>query len=374
MCGFFGGTGEEEKAVKRASFTLAALVAALAASPSFGVLSDNVIGGGSFEELSTTLFTADSGQTVADYPYLKHEHSPRTLAEIASPETRPVRAWQFHPEFDLGRWITTWGVGGDYPGDYDGMTGISAYDDPRSYWDEGAFPGDGTWTAPVSCNNVSEDPLNPGNHVMEGVWFRPTVGQIVQAPPDHVAGTATIDFDYYWDNWEDPPTDGASIFHVWVWGLPESDLPSWEDRAGLPSAYDLPSVFPDAELVFTSPNWAEWGWTGPGSDEPEIASLGDQWLTFSQEHPDRAVFEIADPFPYYYVAVWTVTYAEMHPYYWPYGGKPADTFAIGIDNIDLRLQVPEPATLGVFAVAALGLLRRRQRFTSEPGYRQPGPA
>jgi len=312
----------------------------LTGSTVFGanVLSPNMIGGGTFEDFSQTVYTADSGQTVTDYTYYKHLGSPLTNAEITAGETRPVRPWQFHREFDFGRWMPVWGAG---EGDYGSQTGISIYDNPRSLWNDSTG-----WSQQVCTNNISADPLNAGNHVLDGVFFRSWVGQFMEAPANHVAGTATIDFDYYWDNWQPPATvDAASIFHVFIYGVTEAQLPDWSQRwgPGLQDNFNGPN---GADVLWTSPNWEEWGWTGPGSDEPAIASLGNQWNDFSADHPDRATFEITTPYPYYYIAVWECVYSEGAQYWWLYGGKPADQMAVAIDNIDFRVSVAGSVVLG----------------------------
>jgi len=339
-------------------YGLSALLAvALFAPTSFAALSSNIVGGGDFEDFGTTVYTADSGQQVTDYTYFKHEHSPKTQAEINA-GTNPVRAWQFHPEFDFGRWIPVYGAGGAFPGDYDGQTGVSVFEDPRSYWNDDP---DYEWTQAVSTINISEDPLNPGNHVMEGVRFRTWLGQIVRAPENHVPGTATIDFDYYFNNWTglppgSPGTDAASIFHVWIWGVPDSDMPTWSDRFGMPGGHEVypyGTVFPNSELVFCSPNWSEWGWTAPGSDKPQILSLGDQWNDFSVDHPDLTDVQVPTVYSNYYIAVWECVYSEPHAYQWFYGGKPADSFAVGIDNIELKLQVSVPGDFNNDGICSL---------------------
>jgi len=324
-------TGKENEVVK----TMVGLVTMglMTAATAFGsaVPGNNVVGGGTFEDLSQTVYTADSGQTVTDYTYYKHLGSPRTQAEI-DVGTNPVRPWQFHREFDFGRWMPVWGAGS---GDYGTQTGISAYDTPRSLWSDSTG-----WSQQVCTNNISVYPLNSGNHALEGVFFRSWVGQFMEAPVNQVAGTASIDFDYFWNNWQPPATtDAASIFHVFIYGVTEAQLPDWNERwgPGAQSNFDGPN---GADVLWTSPNWEEWGWTGPGSDEPGIASQGNQWNSFSTDHPDRATFEITTPYPYYYITVWESVYSEGAQYWWLYGGKPSDQMAIAIDNIEFRLPVP----------------------------------
>jgi len=296
----------------------------------------NILGGGTFDDFSQTTYVADSGQSVTDYTYYKYYGSPLTNAELGA-GTNPVRPWQFHPEFDLGRWMPVYGVGEPGAG-YDQQYGITMEDDPRSLWNDTTG-----WAAPVSTTNISEDPLNAGNHVMEGVRFRTWVGQIMKAPVNQVAGPASIDFDYFWNNWSTQPggEEAASIFHVWIYGVTEAELPTWQQRWGPHGQEgDFFHGPNDSASIWTSPNWSEWGWTGPGSDETRITSLGNQWNHFSTDHPDRATFNITTPYPYYYISVYECVYAEGSQYFWLYGGKPTDTFAIGIDNISFRVAVP----------------------------------
>lgn len=260
-------------------FTLVA--AAVLAAPTFGALSDNIVSGGDFEDLTKITFDpgAGGGPTVQDYPYIKEQHSPRTADEVSA-GANPVRAWQFHPQFDVGRWITNWGAGAS--GDYDNQVGITTKPDPRSLYV-------GSWTDKVNGINVSQDPTNPSNHFLEGVFFRPHATQIMQAPANHVAGPATINFDYWFNQWEDVITDADSIFHVWIGGVNAADLPDWQDRAGPVWGGAPPAGY---NPIWDSPNWNTWGWAGIGDDKPDIGSLGMQWHTLSVTNPTDTSFNI----------------------------------------------------------------------------------
>ncbi|MCC7145421.1 MAG: hypothetical protein IT443_03170 [Phycisphaeraceae bacterium] len=310
----------------------AAMIGLVLALPAGGsvVLSSNLLPNGDFEDFTKTTYTADSGESTLDWTGFKYEHSPRTAAEVTA-NANPVRAWQFHPDFDLGRWIEPWGT-------TSADRGITNWDDPRAAYALGNF---------VSTQNISEDPLNPGNHVLDGVRFRTSVGIFIQAPAAHVAGTAEIDFSYYWNNWTglppgDPESHAASIFSMTVAGVNQADLPTWQDRWG-PNAWQGDWGPAGAVLLWNSPNWSEWGWEGPGSEEPEIHSLGNQWNSFSADHPDRVQFDISTPYDYYYMEINQITYAESHPYFWLYGGLPSDSFALGVDNITLKVSVQGPS-------------------------------
>jgi hypothetical protein len=86
----------------------AAICAILCAGSVWATLSDNLVPNGDFEDFTTSLFVGDDAN-VTDWSYIKYEHSPRTAAEVSAGAS-PVRAWQFHPDYDLGRWIGPWGT------------------------------------------------------------------------------------------------------------------------------------------------------------------------------------------------------------------------------------------------------------------------
>ncbi len=314
---------------------LAAILAVAVASPARGALSDNIVISGDFE----------------DPQYIKQVDSPRTQAEIDA-GTAPVRAHQFHPgglvgvepnpanqilpagtEFnDFNRWIGHW--------PHDGAGGIQIFDDARAAYANGT---------PIATHNVVNDPLRPDNRVMEGTYFRGGVRTIIPAPQNQVTGTATIDFDYYFNFWDPAnPETTPQILHVWFFGLTEEQVPDWSDRFNLGDpdvlwgTWNSPGDpgFP-YHLLFDSPNWNSQWWES--SDlyfgEPSIGSLGNQWYRFSEEHPDKVEFELDQTFPYYGLMVRMVTYSEGHEYFWLWGGKPSDAFSIAVDNFDIRLPV-----------------------------------
>jgi hypothetical protein len=302
MC---GGSGMRHVSMRSTAIGLAVIAALILTGGTSAsvVLSGNLLAGpaSDFENAAAALKLTDS---------------PLTPAEQAA-NTQPVRAWQFHPDFDLGIWI--------------GNFGASAVDDPRAAWPD-------TPTAPT---NISEDPLNPGNHVIEGALFRATAGLILKAPDNHAPGAGYIDFDYYWNNWTAPGThDAASIFKIWVYGFNEVDLPSWNDRWGPTNNGPANGGGQYDGFVWTNPNWSEWGWTGPGDDEDPIASLGNQWNTLSDTDPGRTTLDITEAYDYYYIALYMVTYAEGSPYFWLYNPpKPSDSMAVAVDNIIFQLPV-----------------------------------
>jgi len=318
---------------------LATIVLLLTASAVWAMKSDNLVPNGDFENFNDHTFVAGSGQPdVVDLRYVKKIDSPYSQAEVnAGMPANEVRAWQFHPEYDMGRWFGEWERG--HLGVYDGSGCLTTFDVPRDLWDPTLNNGYGDYIEQVYDQNISLDPLDPTetNHVLEGVSFRTRVGVILPAPTGHVAGNASIDFRYYWNNWTDlppgsPGTDAASIFHVVISGFNQADLPGWEDRWG-PNEVGPGSAAP----LWWSPNWSEWGWAGIGDDEPEIHSLGNQWNDFSDDHPDRVFFEADQAYDYYYMSIWQTTFSEPHLYWWFYGDRPSDRFAIGIDDIELNV-------------------------------------
>jgi len=215
----------------------------LGSSASYGVLSSNLLPNGDFEDNS----------------YLKLEDSPRTQAEIDA-GAQPVRDTQFHPggiaaagEPHAGEWFD------DY-GKWIGQWGISTMDDPRI---NGIH--EPTDSQP---HNVSVDPFNPGNHVMEAARFRGGVATIVPAPVNHVAGTASIDFDYYFKDWTIDALgldgwDAPVAMHVWVYGVPDGMLPTALDRV---EGYTLASFTTPADYLplytksFVSPEYNIWAY------------------------------------------------------------------------------------------------------------------
>lgn len=330
---------------------LSAMVVALGAASSAwatGVLTQNLVGGGNFEDRGTTTFTGASG-TVTDYRYFKREHSPLLQEEIDA-GAAPVRAWQFHPAFDFGRWLPVWGVS-NVP--YEAQKGIGVYDYPRSYWSE----ANQSWTEPVNPINVSADPLNGLNHVLEGVIFRSWAGQFIQIP-NQIAGPAKFDLDYYLKYWVPAGiSDAPVLMHAYVYGVPEEALPTWQERWG-PGTPETPGIGPaGAVRLYATPHFGNWGGDSFYTDDgfvqicdPAQFTQG-QWHTLSegvtaaipnsggQTRTTDGSFVIDAIYPYYYVAVWLCVWSEQHEYYWN-GWKPPEVFSVGVDNVTLRVTVP----------------------------------
>ena len=302
-------------------------VLALAPSVAFAALSSNVVVGGDFESPAA----------------LKLLDSPRTQAEIDA-GSEPVRSWQFHSGgvaaetaggytsgqsfSDLGKWIGGWA--------------ISTNDDPRALYNQTGDNG-----APNNVSLINRD--GQPTHVMEGVRFRSWVSQVVAAPANHVAGTASIDFDYLFNQWEpDPVGEADSIFHVWIGGL--NSLPTYTSRAGpifggyLDGSASGTDGAWSLNPLWDSPNFNSFssGGTAIGFDKPITGSQGQIWHNFSDMYPDQVTFNVSTPYPYYYVSVWQTVYSEPHDYFWLYNGKPSDQMAVAIDNIELRVSVGGP--------------------------------
>ncbi|MCC7203527.1 MAG: hypothetical protein IT441_00475 [Phycisphaeraceae bacterium] len=311
-----------------------------------GGTTGNIIGGGDFEQLTKITFDpgAGGGGTVQDYAHYKQQHSPRTAEEISA-GANPVRAWQFHPQFDLGRWMTVWGVGPS--GDYDNQIGITTQPDPRSLYQNNA------WVDSVNNQNISVDPFNAGNHVMEGVTFRSWMGQFVEAPNRQTTGTAQIDFDYYIKYWN-PDPDAPVILHAYVYGLPEAGLPTWQQRWG-PGSHDIGTTpnLTGWDLLYSSPHWSNWGGNLADNGFVQIAygsPFTPQWRTLSDGVTSTVMgsdpaeylytdgsFNLGQTYAYYYVEFWLCVYSEPHPYFWLYGGRPADEFSVAVDNVSLEM-------------------------------------
>lgn len=309
-------------------------VAVLFGSTAFGTtMSPNLIVGGDFESLSA----------------IKTLDSPRTQAEINA-GAPPVRSWQFHPGGIAAEATAEYSVGQSFSdfGKWIGAWGISTNDDPRALYNQTGDNG-----APNNVSTVA------GNRYLEGVYFRSWAAQVVKAPARHVAGPATINFDYYFNQWTAaiPPVsnDANSIFHVWVGGINDEDLPAWTDRAG-PAWGGALDGDPEYSCggpwtlnpLWSSPNFDSqpWGWSGIGSDQAAVGSQGELWHSLSASFPSSVSFTISQPYDNYYVSVWQTVYSEGHEYYWMYAGKPSDQLAVAIDNVDLRVSVGPQVLMG----------------------------
>jgi hypothetical protein len=322
------------------------LAAAITGSSAWGALSSNLISSGTFEGAGF-----GTGSEVIE-PVIKVSDSALTPEEVTA-GTNPVRAWQFHPAFDLGKWIGTWGV--------------TTWDDPRA-----AYAG-GNDIAPHNRSVVTRNSQSAG--IMEGVAFRMGVGTFMQTPSHMIAGAAQLDFDYFFRYWEGNPTAGSydpevmdatpQILQLEVWGIMEAEMPTWQDRYGpgggnsiarsemVAMGWDPLYFAPD----MNSQQHGKW-LAGTPIDGPFAMGLptdtpsASVWKTLSdgvtvysgsQASPTTTTvdgsFSIAQKYDYLYVFAYLVTYSEGHPKFWLEGGSPADTMSVAIDNVTLQVSV-----------------------------------
>jgi hypothetical protein len=299
---------------------------------------------------------------VTDYRYYKTVHSPRTAAEVAL-GALPVRAWQFHPQFDLGRWLGQW-TRGHVGSGFDTVGTFTLFDDPRAARAAGQMNYD---------QNVSLDPLDSGNHVMEAVSFRGGIGVYIQAPGGQTAGPATLDFDYYFADWTCTSADHGNVcgqapvrLTGWVWGVTQEQLPDWPDRTMGMDADMVNAILHDGSsgtlpytLLFESHRWNTFG----PSNDPQVTTQPVEpleWRTLSDDYAGE--FDLDQTFPYYFVQLQMNVFSEQDPK-WFTGDLPTDSFSLAVDNVDFRMSlIPEPGVVGMILVAAgAGALGRRRR-------------
>ncbi|MCC7147050.1 MAG: hypothetical protein IT443_11450 [Phycisphaeraceae bacterium] len=333
--------------MRRGQFRLVlGLAVAITGSSAWGALSSNLIPSGTFEG------EGFGTESEVIEPVIKMSDSELTPEEVAA-GTDPVRAWGFHPAFDMGKWIGTWGV--------------SVWDDPRA-----AYAG-GEAVAPHNRSTVTVGGQDAG--VMEGVAFRMGVGTFVQTPSNMVAGAAKMDFDYFFRYWEGNPTAGSydpgvmdatpQILQLEVWGIMEADMPTWEDRygpGGGNSTARSEMVAMGWDPLYFAPNLnsqqhGKW-LAGTPIDAPFAMGLptdtpeASVWKTLSDgvtvydgsmANPTTTVedgsFTIAQAYDYLYVFAYLVTYSESHVNFWLLGGAPSDPMSVAIDNVTLQVSV-----------------------------------
>ncbi|MCC7147051.1 MAG: PEP-CTERM sorting domain-containing protein [Phycisphaeraceae bacterium] len=328
------------------------LAAVLAGSSAWGAVSGNLIPNGTFEGTGF-------GTGSEDVSFLKTTASPLTQEEIDA-EALPIPAWHFHPggidastgEYftDVGRWI--------------GTGGISTWDDPLAAWNIGEA---------VAHTNRSVAMRNgQPTGVMDSAGFRWAATIIVQAPANHVAGAAMLDFDYFFHYWEGVPDpndpdfnllDTAQILRSYVLGIPEDGLPTWQDRWGIwqgPPGPNNPNGvnFATWDLVYAGPEFnsqQEWHHLNDGVPEhdyiPEDEStewgrVSDGVWEFAEGDSDftpdiyhDGSFTLDQAYAYYYIHIDLMTYSEPHPYFWLLGGQPRDEMSVAIDNVVFTVTV-----------------------------------
>lgn len=283
-------------------------------------MSGNLIQGGDFED---TAFLETSG----------------------SPDG--VEIHRFSQTYDLGKWLGVWG-----PNSQGGLAGFSTYDDPR---DPGETGGDTLNTSGLGTLNRSVDPTDSSNHVMEAVLFRPIWAQWAEAPAGHVSGPIELSFDFYFHDWD--PGDSNNRQQVRLYGT--DTLPPHDG-----SYFDANSVFSPTSLDTDLLLEFEWSELGGDPDTSAVAGNINGWINISTDDNSLwTTYTPSVPQAYqYYAAVFTsMTYAESHPYFFIYGGKVTDAPSIMVDNVSLRVAIPEPASLGLLGMGVIALMRRRTR-------------
>ncbi len=338
------------------------LAAVVLACPARAALSPNLLPYGDFEDIAGV---KQPGPT------------PRTQAEIDQSLT-PLNETHFHiggvagiepnpanqiipagtPFTDLGRWFAPFG-------------GITVFDDPRA-----AFTNGDT----VAGINRSEDPLRPGNHVLEGAGFRPWADVIVQAPVTMQAGEARLNFEYYFHYWDAVNLDATpQLLQPIIHGINAADLPTPQDRWSAWNGDNWENENPVGDGWSFNDNWVK-VYTGADfnsqwhdadilgePDEPYVPDQGDAWHTYSSgvteiqptgwviqpgEGEDGSTlyydgtFNLTQTYDYFLITFRMVTYSEGHEYFWLWGGKPTDAMSVAIDNVSFQVTVedslPEP--------------------------------
>jgi hypothetical protein len=314
-----------------------------------------IIASMSFALIATAAVAAELSPNLLPYGDFEAPEAVKTQTSGLTQEewdaqAAPIPAWGFHPAFDLGRWIGSWG--------------ISTYDDPRQAWSQGG-------ATPATLNRST---AAGGNRFLEGVSLHPWVGVFVAAPTNMVAGPAKLDFDFYFNYWDTVNIDTTwQKFQVVIHGLHADDLPQWQDRFLIENGDD----WDNSEPPHGSPqaNWtriysgAEFNSVLHGQDlvgdpqRPYLPSQGDQWHAYSDgwteispsgyvpgpgEGEDgltlfyNGEFTIDDTYDYFYLTFRMTSYWFSHPYFWLHDGRPSDAMSVAIDNVSLQVSVGDP--------------------------------
>ncbi|MCC7145423.1 MAG: PEP-CTERM sorting domain-containing protein [Phycisphaeraceae bacterium] len=316
------------------------LLVVLLAPTTLGSLSSNLVGGSTFEGAGF-----GTGSEIIE-PIIKVNDSPLTPAEVTA-GSNPVRAWQFHPNYDLAKWIGTFAV--------------STWNNPRQAYDQGQI------VRPHNRSVVTRNSQNTG--IMEGVYYRMGVGQLIQAPGNMVAGSAQLDFDYFFRYWEGNPTAGnyniqalgdtPQILQLEVWGVMAANLPTWADRFNPTNADDELAALGWTKLYdspdFNSQQHSQWlsGGTvdspfamGLPTDTPDASvwktlSAGVTVYSGSAANPTTSTvdgsFNISQQYDYLYVYASLVEYKEN--IWWTYGYELPSQLSAAIDNVSLQVSV-----------------------------------
>ncbi|MCC7204491.1 MAG: hypothetical protein IT441_05380, partial [Phycisphaeraceae bacterium] len=315
----------------RSSISVTCLLALCLAWPAGAALSDNLFVNGDFES------TANIRNT--------------TAPDGAEPH-------HFSQTYDLGGWFSHWGPRNN-PG---GLGGISLFDDPR---DVNVVGGNNMATGTLGNFNRSVDPLNPGNHILESVMFRPSASQWIAAPANQVPGPIRFSYDflihdgYTYDSWGTISVYGMNY-------LPPDGITVFRDPSpGAPNAtYNIldPDLNPDDGQLLFSFTYGEWidGSTN-GIDPPFV--YNDLWNHYDTAEyltdingapiepdgspdyqwwgPRTVIQSIDQTYDYYVVAINECIYDESDPYFWLYDWRITPEFQFGYDNINLQVSVAD---------------------------------
>jgi hypothetical protein len=216
--------------------------------------------------------------------------------------------------------------------------------------------------------NRSEDPFNPGNHVIESLLFYPRAAQWVAAPENHVAGPISFSFDFFLERWDlvaGAAGGAATVFQFVLVGtneLPPHDVAYVGNGAAVNprAAINNSTLDGDVLAIFNWGDWWDW------ADTTATAGNDNGWLSISSDDTthwnfdptnvpgvqdgkqDVLTTELTQTYPYYAVAVFARVYHETHPYFWLYGAQLVDTPAIMFDNVSLQVSVTPTGLPGDF--------------------------
>jgi len=259
------------------------------------------------------------------------------------PTPRGMLPQQFDAIYDLGVWLAE--------------TGVSNFDDPRDpivdlLGNDNGYSDMGDGLEPL---NISVDPLNASNHILETTAHQTSFGQWIGAPSCPLPnGLMRFNFDFFYDDWDDADPLNHQYVDVHLYGL--NFLPA--DGSSIlnrdPGSFFRPlgddpvnNPVGDGELLarFT------WGgsYTDPGNVGGGIDDTGG-WVTVDTNTPDvlwddSTASIVLDPhanhYDYYALAVDTVVYTDEHLYSWFYSNRVTDTFTQGFDDFNLQIALQQ---------------------------------
>jgi hypothetical protein len=344
--------GQEENEMRRVFVVAFVAVLALAGGANAG-LSGNLFKDGNFENNS----------------YLKNSSSLDALGNMI-----PIQ--RFNKDADWGLWEAIYGVpslGG----------GFSTMDNPRDPADPRPLTRDGR---DVGNYNISVDPTNPSNHVMENVNFRPCAAQWVKAPALQKSGPVSFSFDFNYQAWL--PGFFGDFIEVAVYGLnfqPVHDVgimysPVSRDFDMGPGSFLLPmGDFNDDPAgldgqVLERFDYGGWftdgrpdrggtnGWKHVTSSDPNSG-----WYALDPDNQGRVVVNtsMAQTYQYYAISIYTQTYGEKQFEF--VTGAIIPTFAMAFDNFDFRMTTAMLADVNLDGARnALDISSFIQRVTAGP--------